>query len=270
MHAAIEAGGVRAVALSEIEERDRAAFFAFSRAVAVTDAGLGFVPEVAEAWAYGKPVLAAGEAPGAAALVRETGGGIVVGADAWTQTLQTLPGDDGLAALARAGSAYVETRGGWRRVATRTSEAIDGLAALEDGRSRDALLAQVAYLYPLVQRQRRTIDAMRVSRFWRLRDTWFAARRRFGIGPAEDPISFAAEDARGGELAALGDPYQLFREHHRLRAEDVARMRTMTRLLPQAVDFGIVIDVRGRGIEGVAATIRSLRDQVYERWTAAC
>ena len=257
------------VGIDEIAERDRAAFFAYARAVAICGTGLGFVPEVVEAWAYGKPVLAADDAPGAAALVRETGGGIVVPRDGWSEALRALPGDDALGVLARAGAAYVEARGGWRRVAARTSEAIDGLGGLEDGRSRDELLAQVAYLYPLVQRQRRTIEAMRVSRFWRLRNTWFAAKRRFGIGPVDDPVRTSEGDVREVELAALGDPYQLFREHHRLRGEDVARMRTMTSLLPKAVAFGLVIDARGRGTEGLGATLRSLRDQVYEHWTAA-
>jgi GT2 family glycosyltransferase len=261
--------GARVIAIDEIEERDRAAFFAFARAVAVVGPGLGFVPEVVEAWAYGKPVLAADDAPGASALVRETGGGLVVTRDGWAKALLALPGDDALGVLARAGAAYVETRGGWRRVAARTSEAIDALGALEDGRSRDELLAQVAYLYPLVQRQRRTIEAMRVSRFWRLRDVWFAGKRRFGIGPADDPVRISEGDVREVELAALGDPYQLFREHHRLRGEDVARMRTMTRFLPVQVAFGLVIDARGRGTEGVASTLRSLRDQVYDRWTAS-
>jgi GT2 family glycosyltransferase len=260
--------GEQVVELAGVDERDRAAFFAYARAVAVAGTGLGFVPEVAEAWAYGKPVLVAADAPGGAALVRETGGGIVVPTDGWPQALRALPGDEALAALARGGAAYVETRGGWRRVAARTAEAIDGLGALEDGRSRDALLAQVAFLYPLVQRQRRTIEAMRVSRFWRLRDAWFAARRRFGIGPSEDPVPLPGDGAREVELAALGDPYQLFREHHRLRGEDIERMRAMTRFLPRTVRFGLVVDARGRGTEGVAVTLRSLRDQVYERWTA--
>jgi len=255
------------VALDEVEERDRAAFFACSRAVAVGGAGLGFVPEVVEAWAYGKPVLAEDDAPGAAALVRETGGGIVVPRERWPDALNALPDDAQLAAIARAGAAYVDARGGWRRVAARTSEAVDSLGALEDGRSRDALLTQVAYLYPLVQRQRRTIEAMRVSRFWRLRDTWFAAKRRFGIGPFDDPVQIAERHARAVELAALGDPYQLFREHHRLRREDLERMRAMLRHLPQTIAFGVVIDARG-GVDGVATTLQTLREQVYERWTA--
>ncbi|HEX3463918.1 MAG TPA: glycosyltransferase family 2 protein [Candidatus Elarobacter sp.] len=261
-------GAPLVVRLEEIAERDRAAFFGHALAVAVAGRGLGFVPEIVEAWGYGKPVFAADDAPGAAALVRETGGGIVVAPDGWAAALRALPAPDALAELARAGAAFAAASGGWRPVAVRTSEAIDGLAGLEDGQSRDALLTQVAYLYPLVQRQRRTIEAMRVSRFWRLRDTWFAAKRRFGIGPLEDPVRIAQTDARAVELAALGDPYQLFREHHRLRGEDVARMRAMVRFLPKTVAFGLVIDLRRGGLDGVAATLQSLRDQVYEHWSA--
>ncbi|MBV9440560.1 MAG: glycosyltransferase, partial [Candidatus Eremiobacteraeota bacterium] len=264
----MRASGTEIVALRDVDERDRAAFFAFARAVAISGTGLGFVPEVVEAWAYGKPVLAAGDAPGAAALVRETGGGIVVAPDAWTDAVRALPRDDVLGALGRAGTAYAEGRGGWRRVASRTSDAVDRLATLEDGRSRDTLLAQVAYLYPLVQRQRRTIEAMRGNRFWRLRETWLAAKRRFGIGPAEDPPGLAEPDARVVELAAQGDPYQLFREHHRLRAEDLTRMRAMSRVLPRTPAFGLLIDARGRGSDGLAATLRTLRDQVYANWSA--
>ena len=265
--AQIDASGTRVVALSAVEERDRAAFFASARAVAVTGAGAGFVPEVAEAWAYGKAVLAAENAPGAAALVRETGGGVVVPAESWIAALQALPDDDALALLARRGMGYLAAVGGWQRVAAQTSEAIDALAALEDGRPRDALLAKVAYLYPLVQRQRRTIDAMRVSRFWQLRDAWFAAKRRLGIGPAVDPVPAPSTEDRAAELAALGDPYQLFREHHRLRVEDADRMRRVVRFLPRQIAFGIVIEARGSGND-VLGVLRSLRDQVYENWTA--
>ena len=260
--------GVQSVLLAETHERDRASLFASARVVAFTGAGTGFAPEVAEAWAYGKPVLAAENAPGAASLVRETGGGIVVPPDGWAQAVRALPDDDALAQLARGGLTYLETRGGWRRVAARTAEAVDALAALEDGRSRDALLAQVAYLYPLVQRQRRTIEAMRVSRFWRLRDAWFAARRRFGIGPAADPVTFSTTEDRAVEMAALGDPYQLFREHHRLRSEDADRMRTMARFLPVRTTFAVVIDARAGVADGARTSLRSLRDQVYGAWTA--
>ena len=266
--AALRAGGIDVIALADVDERDRAAFFAYARAVAVSGEGRGFVPEVAEAWAYGRPVLADADAPGAAALVRETGGGIVVPAGGWKDAPRRSRSATRCARWCAQAPRTSTTRGGWRGVAARTSEAIDALGALDDGRSRDALLAHVAYLYPLVQRQRRTIEAMRVSRFWRLRDVWFATRRRFGMGPGEDPVQVVDRDARAVELAALGDPYQLFREHHRVRDEDVERMRAMIRFLPQAVAFGIVIDARFRGADGVIATLRSLREQVYENWSA--
>ncbi|HTW83823.1 MAG TPA: glycosyltransferase family 2 protein [Candidatus Sulfotelmatobacter sp.] len=265
-HGEIVAGGAFAVALDAVEERDRPAFFAAARAVAVTGTGRGFVPEVAEAWAYGKAVLAAEDAPGAAALVRETGGGIVVPPGGWTAAVSALPLDDALALLARRGAAYLEATGDWRRIAARTAEAVDALAALEDDRSRAALVAQVAYLYPLVQRQRRTIEAMRASRFWRLRDGWFATKRRLGIGPTVDPVARPQGEDRGAELAALGDPYQLFRENHRLRREDVERMRRMVRFLPRQTRFGLVIDARDGG--SALPVVRSLREQVYPHWIA--
>ena len=55
---------MQVVALASVAEADRAAFFAYALAVAVSGAGLGFVPEVAEAWAYGRPVIADARAPG--------------------------------------------------------------------------------------------------------------------------------------------------------------------------------------------------------------
>ncbi len=261
---ALRAAGHACVELSAVPERERAATFACARAVVVSGDGLGFAPEVVEAWAYGKAVIASERSPGAAALVREAGGGLVL--PGWPVQ---LPDDAALAELARAGAGWADRSGGWRRVAARTSEEVDALGALDDGRSRDALLAQVAYLYPLVQRQRRLIDAMRLSRFWTLREGWFSLRRRLGIGPHEDPVGLPELDDRAVQLATLGDPYQLFREHHRLRYEDVERMRATRRFLPRQIGFGLVIDARGRGGDGLRATIRSLVDQVYERWTAA-
>ncbi len=265
--AQMRAGKLHVVVLDETEERDRAALFAYATAVAVNGAGLGFTPEIGEAWAYRKPVLAGAEAPGAAGLVRQAGG-IVVARDGWTAALDGLPAGEALAELARAGADFVERQGGWRTVAARTSEAIDGLSALDGERSNELLLAQVAYLYSLVQRQRRELEAMRVSRFWRLRNAWFALKRRFGIGPVDDPLEVSGEDVRIAELASLGDPYQLFRQQHRLRVEDVEQMRSMVRFLPEPVAFALIVDARGRRSDAVETTLRSLREQVYEAWTA--
>ncbi len=257
------------VELETAARRDRAALFACARAVAITGEGRGVVPEVVEAWAYGKPVIAPATIPGAATLIRETGAGRVIPSpQEWPLALAELGDDATLQRLAEPGIAYVERRGSWQLVAQRASEAIDAIAALDDGRSRDALLAQIAYLYPLVQRQRRVIEAMRVSRFWRLRDSWFGLKRRLGIGPLADPIPEPTTDERAAALAALGDPYQLFRDRHRLRPEDVDRMRATIRVLPRTVTFGLLVDLRGRELDGVRESLRSLSDQVYPHWNA--
>lgn len=255
------------VRLDAVDERDRAPFFAYAAAVAVAGEGLAFAPEVIEAWSYGKAVLCAANARGVAALVRETGGGIVVADDGWAGALTSLSDAAQLDALAQNGRAYLDARGGWPHVAARTLDAIEVIAAQDDGRSRDALLAHVAYLYPLVQRQRRTIDAMRTSRFWQLRDRWFALRRRIGIGPLEDPVPIPDTKDRAAKLASLGDPYQLYRQHHRLRPEDADRVGAMARFLPRTLTFSIVIDTRERDAAGIEATLRSLQQQLYGRWS---
>ncbi|MEO7040149.1 MAG: hypothetical protein ABI186_08995, partial [Candidatus Elarobacter sp.] len=142
-------GALDVVRLDGSAERDRAALFACAYAVAVTGEGLGFVPEVFEAWSHGKAVFADERAPGAAALVREAKAGVVVAPGGWQAVFATLPAADVLAALGREGNAQVASSGGWRAVAYRTAEAIDAIAALES-RSHDALVAHVAFLYPLV------------------------------------------------------------------------------------------------------------------------
>jgi GT2 family glycosyltransferase len=45
-------------------------------------------------------------------------------------------------------------------------------------------------------------------------------------------------------------------------------MRAMARFLPQTVAFGLVVDARRGRLDGVAATLGALREQVYDRWTA--
>ena len=255
------------VRLETSDERDRALLFANADAVVVAGEGLAFAPEVIEAWAYGKAVLCAAHARGVATLVRETGGGIVVAEGGWAPAAAGLRDGAGLAALGRLGGAFVEAGGGWPEVARRTFAAITVMTQPDDGRSRDALLAHVAYLYPLVQRQRRTIEAMRSSRFWQLRERWFALRGRFGIGPPDDPVPLGAGEDRAVGLASLGDPYQLYRLQHQLRAEDADRIRAMTRFLPHTFSFCVLVDARG-GRDGLTATLRSLQDQLYVRWSA--
>jgi GT2 family glycosyltransferase len=157
---------------------------------------------------------------------------------------------------------------GWQRAATLTAQAVDSLGLTADGRSREALLAQIGHFYPVISRQRRTIAEMRLSRFWKLRDLLFSLKRKLGIGPVVDPVGPLSTEDRVAETAALGDSYQLFRELHRLRVEDVDRMRAMAAVLPKRVTFGLVVDARNASADAVRTTLASLRDQIYEEWSA--
>lgn len=265
-----EATGPDVVALSDVDPAERPTVLANARAVDVGARREGFCPDLFAAWAYGKPVIADARTPGAAPIVRETGAGWLVHDDderrgAREEALAAAP--DALARLAESGRSYVETRLGWRRAAIKTAEAIDGFGAVGEGRSREAALAQLTYLLPLVRRQRRTLAAIRASRFWRARDAWFALKRRLRIGPLEDPLSNLQADDTAAELTALGDPYFLFREQHRLRPIDVERMRAMAAVFRLTPSFGLVLDARERA-DGIQATLESLRGQIYERWRA--
>jgi O-antigen biosynthesis protein len=259
------------VVLAQIDPAEHGTVLASAAAVDVGSDRDGFCPELFAAWAYGKPVIADARTPGAAPILRETGAGWLVDDDAGRaaarrEALTSTP--ETLARLAESGRTYVETRMGWRRAAIKTAEAIDAFGGVDDGRSREAALAQLSYLLPLMRRQRRTIAAMQVSRFWRARNAWFALKRRLRIGPAQDPIPEATGDAAAVELAAFGDPYFLFREQHRLRPIDVERMRAMQLVFPLAPQFGLVLETAETGTEGLHATIESLRTQIYERWRA--
>jgi len=259
------------VVLESIEPAERGTVLANAAAVDVGAARDGFCPELFAAWAYGKPVIADAHTPGAAPILRETGAGWLVNDDAERdaarrEALAATP--ETLARLAESGRTYVETRMGWQRAAIKTAEAIDAFGGVDDGRSREAALAQLSYLLPLMRRQRRTIAAMQVSRFWRARNAWFALKRRLRIGPTADPIPEAIGDGAAAELAAFGEPYFLFREQHRLRPIDVERMRSMQSVFPLAPSFGLVLETAETGTDGLHATLESLRAQIYVRWRA--
>jgi GT2 family glycosyltransferase len=259
------------VALEDVDTAERRTVLAHAHAVDIGARRDGFCPELFAAWAYGKPVIVDVRTPGAAPILRETGAGWLVGDDAERRAAraEALRSETtALGRLAESGRSYVETRMGWRRAAIKTAEAIDAFGAIDEGRSREAALAQLTYLLPLVRRQRRTISAMQVSRFWRLRNAWFALKRRLRIGPPEDPIPEASADGAAAELAAFGEPYFLFREQHRLRPVDVDRMRAMTSVLPLTPCFALVLETSETGTDGLRVSIESLRAQIYQCWHA--
>jgi GT2 family glycosyltransferase len=131
----------------------------------------------------------------------------------------------------------------------------------EIGPSREELVAQIEALKATVERQRLYIGSMRASRFWKLRDAFFAFRRRFGNGIEPLPPMTAADYAN--DAAAYGDPYQLFRMRERHSVADLDWLRGLIRLLPLGDPIEVIIDARGATAADLTATQAALEAQVY-------
>jgi GT2 family glycosyltransferase len=136
----------------------------------------------------------------------------------------------------------------------------------DSGPPRDLLVAQIEALKAVVERQRLLIGSMRASHFWKLRDAFFAFRRRFGDGIEPLPAVTAAD--RALESAAFADPYQLFRMRERRSIADLDWLRGFVRLLSLRDPIDVVVDARGASDADRAATLASLADQVYPYWNA--
>jgi len=134
----------------------------------------------------------------------------------------------------------------------------------EDGPSRETLVAQIEALKAVVERQRRYIGSMRASRFWKLRDAFFAFRRRFGNGI--EPLPVPAADDLATESGGFGDPYQLFRIRERRSIADLDWLRGFVRMLAVHDPIEVIVDACGAGAGDVDATLASLREQVYPYW----
>jgi O-antigen biosynthesis protein len=134
----------------------------------------------------------------------------------------------------------------------------------EDGPSRETLVAQIEALKALAERQKLFIGSMRASHFWKLRDAFFAFRRRFGNGI--EPLQPPTPDELATEAGGFGDPYQLFRIRERRSIADLDWLRGFVRLLAFRDPIEVIVDARNARPGDLDATEASLREQVYPYW----
>jgi GT2 family glycosyltransferase len=177
----------------------------------------------------------------------------ILGTEIAPRCLRIGPADDGVEA--------------WDATCTTVREAIAALPALDDGRTREEALAQVAYLYPLVRKQRSLIIGMQNSRFWKLRNSWFALKARLGI-PGEDILPIIAPESEAAELRAVSDPYFMWRERNALRQSDVERLERTAAVLPVQVSFEFLVDVTTASVADVRAAVADMQAQIWPRWRA--
>jgi GT2 family glycosyltransferase len=135
----------------------------------------------------------------------------------------------------------------------------------ENDPSRETFVAQIQALKALAERQRLYIGSMRASHFWKLRDAFFAFRRRFGNGTEPLPAPTAADLAIAS--AAFGDPYQLFRIREQRSIADLDLLRGLVGLLALRDPIEVIVDARGASAGDLEATLASLREQLYPYWS---
>jgi GT2 family glycosyltransferase len=134
----------------------------------------------------------------------------------------------------------------------------------DSGPSRETLVAQIEALKATVERQKHYIGSMRSSHFWKLRDAFFAFRRRFGNGIEPLPQPTPSDLAAG--IAGFGDPYQLFRIRERRSNAEIEWLRGFATLLSFSDIIEVIVDARGAAPDARAATRASIEDQVYTHW----
>ena len=261
------APGVRAIAQLSAAEREAvvtraAAIVHVDRSDPVASAAVeGLAGEVAA-------IVGEGGTPRLARAIADANAGWLVNADndlagIFAQVSGTEPAD-----LARRGSHGPDAlaqlgRAGW---AERIEAIVDGLQAVEDFRTREQALAQIAYLYPLVRQMRADIGAMQASRFWRLRDAWFGLKDRLGFG-AGDTLRRYDEVADLATLGAIGDPYFIWAEQHRLRADDINDIVATIRFLPARPTFALTLVLAAQTPPALLeARLDSLLGQLYTPW----
>jgi GT2 family glycosyltransferase len=155
----------------------------------------------------------------------------------------------------------------WDAAVEEVDAVVDNLAALDDGRSRERALAQVAYLYPVVRRQRSLIIAMQQSRFWQIRNAWFRLKKTLHF-KGDDVVPQIPPETAAAELSAVGDPYFLWRERNALRDADIVRLEAVAAVLTCRPSFEIFVRVGAATAAALESTLRSLAAQIWSDWHA--
>ncbi len=129
----------------------------------------------------------------------------------------------------------------------------------------------ITLLAPLVRRMRERIRAMEQSRFWKLRNRFFALKKRwrFATDGAWPDFALPAAIERAVDGA---DPYAQWLRLNAPRPADLARMRELAGVLPWKPRFSLLyLAPNGLGPEDakrVPAAFESLDEQVYGNWEA--
>ncbi len=124
---------------------------------------------------------------------------------------------------------------------------------------------RLAWLRPLVYEMRDRLRRIELSRFWQIRNAFFAIKHRLGFSSDSSWDVFEIPPAYAAILDEA-DPYAAWRARNDPRPGDLAQMRRAAAAFANAPSFGVV--VCGEAGAAYDDTLVSLRQQAYPHWRA--
>lgn len=125
--------------------------------------------------------------------------------------------------------------------------------------------AHIIRMQPLLRTMRDRIGLIELSKFWKLRNGFFAFKKRVGVDaigamPGFDiPIDIA-------EYAATEDPYFLWVQENELRRSDIDRLRDAAVVLAYRPTISVIMPTFNPPELYLREAIESVIAQVYENW----
>ena len=116
--------------------------------------------------------------------------------------------------------------------------------------------AQIAALKSQVEKLRRRINFVERSRFWKIRELWFALKGRFGVGGDPVPPLPAADFT---ETMDADDSYSRWLIAHEPRASDLRRLRQIAHAFAKPPSMCVVVDDASNATDA----IRGVLEQAY-------
>jgi O-antigen biosynthesis protein len=122
-----------------------------------------------------------------------------------------------------------------------------------------------ANLQPLIDDMSRRIRSMELSRFWKLRNAFFALKKRLGFSadgawaPYRVPPLLAS-------AARSTEPYARWLQRNMVRSSDAVRMREMSETLPRRVTISVIMATFETPEQFLREAIESVRAQAFPYW----
>jgi len=138
----------------------------------------------------------------------------------------------------------------------------------EENAQRELELARsfIARTQPMLREARVLLDSMQSSKFWKVRNAWFAFKHRLRMHPSGPQPYWLPEVDDAGDSWVRDAAYDRWQIAHRVGASDVQRMRDVLPLLAIRPTFSVIMPVYNTPEAYLRAAIESVQAQIYPDW----